>query len=304
MNYREEYKGVHPIVPTAFRADGRLDVESQGRLIDHMAAVGCHGVAILGFLGEAHKLSSEERRKVIEVAREHAGKHMKVLVGVRAFGAAGAIEQAREARDLGADSVFVAPIGVQNDAVLLDFYKTVAEGANLPVMIHDYPESFGTVISPQVIIRLANEVEGIIGVKLEEPPVLVKLSQILDAAPQMAILGGLGGVYYLEELMRGAVGIMTGFAYPEVLVDIYQRFTSGDLDGATAVFDRHIPLIRYEFQNKIGLAFRKHTYRMRGIIESDHIRAPGLALDARSRSELEGLIKRVGLSLDAPAPVA
>lgn len=304
MKFREEYKGVHPIVPTAFRDDGSLDVESQGRLIEHMDAVGSHGVAILGFLGEAHKLSGEERRKVIEVTRQRAGKHMKVLVGVRAFGAAGAIEQAHEARDLGADSVFVAPLGVQNDAVLFDFYKAVAEGANLPVMIHDYPDQFGTVISPQLIIRLANEVENIVGIKLEEPPVLVKLSQILDAAPHMAILGGLGGVYYLEELMRGAAGIMTGFAYPEVLVDIYRRFSSGDVDGATAVFDRHIPLIRYEFQNKIGLAFRKHTYRKRGIIESDHIRAPGMALDARSRAELEGLIKRVGLSLDAPAPVA
>lgn len=304
MKFREEYKGVHPIVPTAFRDDGSLDVESQGRLIDHMAAVGSHGVAILGFLGEAHKLSSEERRKVIEVTRERAGKHMKVLVGVRAFGAASAIEQALEARDLGADSVFVAPLGVQNDTVLFDFYKRVAEGSNLPVMIHDYPDSFGTIISPQLIIRLATEVEGIVGIKLEEPPVLVKLSQILDAAPHMAILGGLGGMYYLEELMRGAAGIMTGFAFPEVLVDIYQRFRNGDVDGATTVFDRHIPLIRYEFQNRIGLAFRKHTYRMRGIIESDHIRAPRMALDSRSRAELEGLIKRVGLSLDAPAPIA
>lgn len=155
-----------------------------------------------------------------------------------------------------------------------------------------------------MIIHLANEVEGIVDVKLEEPPVLVKLSQILDSVPEMAILGGLGGVYYLEELLCGAAGIMTGFAYPEVLVDIYRRFASGDLDGAAAVFDRYIPLIRYEFQNKISLAFRKHVYRMRGIIESDHIRAPGMALDTRSRSEFEGLIKRVGLSLNAPAPVA
>lgn len=302
MTFREEYRGVHPIVPTPFRADGSLDEASLGRLIDHMAGVGSHGVAILGFLGEAHKLSSAERRKVVQVTRERAGRHMKVLVGVRAFGAAGAIEQAQEARELGADCVFVAPLGVQNDAVLFDFYRTVAERSNVPVMIHDYPESFGTVLSPQLIIRLANEVEGIVGIKLEEPPVLVKLSQILDAAPQLAVLGGLGGVYYLEELLRGAAGIMTGFAYPEVLVDIFERFTSGDVDGATAVFDRHIPLIRYEFQNKIGLAFRKYAYRMRGIIESDHIRAPGMALDDRSRAELEGLIKRVGLSLSASAP--
>lgn len=106
MDHRHEYRGVHPIVPTAFDDDGSLDLESQGRLIEYMGRVGSSGVAILGFLGEAHKLSSAERRRVIEVTREHAGPEMKVLVGVRAHGAAGAIEQSLEAKELGADAVF------------------------------------------------------------------------------------------------------------------------------------------------------------------------------------------------------
>lgn len=304
MDHRHEYRGVHPIVPTAFREDGSLDLDSQRRLIDHIAAAGSHGVAILGFLGEAHKLSTAERRQVIAATRERLRPGMKLLVGVRAHGAAGAVEQALEAKDLGADAVFVAPIDVQNDGVLFDFYRSVADRSGVPVMIHDYPEHFGTTLSPQLIARLGNEVEGIVGIKLEEPPVLVKLSQVLDAAPQLAVLGGLGGVYCLEELQRGAAGIMTGFAFPEVLVDIYERFANGDRDGATAVFDRYMPLIRYEFQNKIGLAFRKHVYRTQGIIESDHIRAPGMKLDERSRAELEALIARVGLHLGASTEVA
>src|SRR5690606_15657185 len=130
---------------------------------------------------------------------------------------------------------------------------------------------FGTTISAALTERLANEVAIIVGIKLEERPVLVKLSQVLDAAPQLAVLGVLGGMFCVEELERGAAGIMTGFSFPEVLVDIYQRFTSGDHAGATAVFDKNMPLIRYEFQPRIGLAFRKHVYKSRGIIESDHI---------------------------------
>src|SRR5690606_24287810 len=152
-----------------------------------------------------------------------------------------------------------------------DFYRSVADRSGVPVMIHDYPEHFGTTLSPQLIARLGNEVEGIVGIKLEEPPVLVKTSAVLDAAPQLAVLGGLGGVYFLEELQRGAVGIMTGFAYPEVLLEIWQRFTAGDHLGAAEVFDRHCPLLRYEFQPKIGLAFRKHVYKTRGIFASDFI---------------------------------
>ena len=291
-------KGVYPILPTPFTPDGQLDHPSLKRLIDYMADIGAHGVAILGFMGEAHKLSTEEKRAVIQTVTTQSANRLQVMVGVRAFGAADAIEQARVAKEYGADAVFVAPIDIQNDDVLYEYYRNVAEHTQLPVMIHDFPESFRTILSANLIARLGNEVSNVVGVKLEEQPVLNKLSQILETAPDMAIFGGLGGEYYLEELQRGARGIMTGFAFPEVLLAIYRCHTKGDHTGAERIFDKYCPLIRYEFQPKIGLAYRKHIYKARGIFESDFIRSPGLTLDKRSRQELEGLIKRVGLSLE------
>jgi hypothetical protein len=129
---------------------------------------------------------------------------------------------------------------------------------------------------------------------VEDPPVLQKLSRILELAPgTIDVFGGLGGEYFLEELQRGAKGIMTGFAFPEVLVGIHRAFTAGDEARATELFDRYCTLIRYEFQPKIGLAFRKHIYRRRGIIDSTHVRKPGMTLDARTEAELEAIIDRV-----------
>lgn len=289
--------GVYPILPTPFSDTGEVDEISMRCLIDYMLAIGVQGVAILGFMGEAHKLSGEERRKVIRAVSEQSAGRLQVMVGVRAFGTAGAIEQAVEAKDYGADAVFVAPIEIQNDAVLFDFYRQVAERSEIPVMLHDFPESFSTTLSPELIARLSNEVHGIFGIKLEDPPVLVKLSQILDQVPEMLVFGGLGGEYFIEELQRGARGIMTGFAFPEVLLHIYRQFKDGNQIGAATTFDHYCSLIRYEFQPKIGLAFRKHVYKKRGIFKSDFIRPPGLRLDERSRKELENLIKRVGLDL-------
>lgn len=294
--YTGPLQGVHPIVPTAFGANGSLDEASQRRLVDYLVATGVHGVAILGFLGEAHKLTSAERRQVIGAVTDQAAGRLQVLVGVRALGTAGTIEQAQEAAELGADAVFAAPIGVQSDAALYAHYRDLAAHAGLPVMIHDYPDSFGVRLSADLIVRLATEVPGIVGVKAEDPPVLVKLSAILAGAPHLAVHGGLGGVYFLEELQRGAAGIMTGFAFPEVLLDIYDRFTGGDEAGAAAVFDRHASLLRYEFQPSIGLAFRKHAYVRRGVFTSDHIRAPGARLDDVSRSEFEAVVARAGLT--------
>lgn len=292
-------QGVFPILPTPFTDHGAIDEVSLRRLIDFELEVGVHGLSILGFMGEAHKLSLAERRRVIAAVVDQAGGRIPTWVGVRAFGAAGAIEQAREAQDLGAQAVFVAPIGVQNDAVLFQFYQAVANAIDIPVVIHDFPESFITTLSPDLIARMAREIEGVDYIKLEEQPVLTKLSRIRDlAAGHIGIFGGLGGEYFLEELQRGSNGIMTGFAFPEVLVGVYEAFRRGNHAEAAALFDRYVPLIRYEFQPKIGLAFRKFVYQRRGIIDSTFVRPPGGTLDERTRTELTALINRVGLSVD------
>ena len=250
-------------------------------------------------MGEAHRLSNAERKQVVATVVDQAGGSFPTWVGVLAFGAAGAIEQAREAQELGAQGVFVAPIGVQNDQVIFDYYASVADALDIPVAIHDFPESFRTILSPELIVRMADKIAGVSYIKLEDYPVLAKMSRIQRLAPDsIGIFGGLGGVYFLEELQRGSRGVMTGFAFPEVLVDVYEAFRVGDSGRAAALFDRYVPLIRYEFQPKIGLAYRKFVYHRRGIIDSTFIRPPGLQIDDYTRAELMAIIERVGFNLD------
>jgi 4-hydroxy-tetrahydrodipicolinate synthase len=297
-----ELHGVLPILPTPFTDDGAFDSVSMRRLIDFELEVGVHGVSVLGFMGEAHRLSGAERQQVVTASVEQAAGAFPTWVGVLAFGAAGAIEQAREAQELGAAGVFVAPISVQNDQAIFDYYGAVAEAIDIPVAIHDFPESFQTVLSADLIARIGNEIDNVQYIKLEDYPVLAKLSRVRELAPDaIGIFGGLGGVYFLEELQRGSRGIMTGFSFPEVLVAVYEAFRAGDEARAAALFDRYVTLIRYEFQPKIGLGYRKFVYQRRGIIASTFIRPPGMQIDAYTEGELTAVIERVGLSLDAGA---
>ena len=195
--------------------------------------------------------------------------------------------------------MFVAPPPIQSDQAIFDYYADVAEAVEIPIAIHDFPESFKTILSAELIARMGNEIEGVGYIKLEDYPVLEKMSRIHEHAPDaIGIFGGLGGMYFLEELQRGSRGIMTGFAWPEVLVGVYEAFRSGDVAGAAAIFDRYVPLIRYEFQPKIGLAYRKHVYRERGIIDTTFIRPPGMQIGDYTRAELTAAIERVGFSLD------
>ena len=111
----------------------------------------------------------------------------------------------------------------------------------------------------------------------------------------MSLFGGLGGSFLLEELARGAVGTMTGFAYPEVLVEIYRRMSAGDTGGAREVFYRWMPLIRYENQPGIGLSVRKHIMMRRGLLDTATVRPPGPSIDAETQKELDELLGSLDL---------
>ncbi len=193
----------------------------------------------------------------------------------------------------------MAPPPIQSDQAIFDYYASVAEAVEIPIAIHDFPESFKTILSAELIARMGNEIEGVRYIKLEDYPALEKMSRIQEHAPDaIGIFGGLGGMYFLEELQRGSHGIMTGFSWPEVLVSVYNAFRSGDVAGAAAIFDRYVPLIRYEFQPRIGLAYRKHVYHERGIIDTTFIRPPGMQICDYTRAELTAAIERVGFSLN------
>lgn len=290
-------QGVFTICPTPFAADGVVDEASIATLVEFQIEAGVAGLAILGFLGELHKLSGVERQQVIRAFVAQAAGRVPVWVGVRALGIAGAIEQAREAESMGAAAVFVAPLDKAGDAQQFEYYRLVAQAVSIPVVIHDFPDSFGTEISAELVARLGRE-GGVHMIKMEEPPVGPKISRILSLAEgRMKVFGGLGGVYFLEELERGAAGTMTGFAFPEILVRIYRHYAAGDVAAAAATFDRYCPLIRYEFQPKLGLALRKYTYVKRGVIANDFVRAPGMRMDPITARELEATVARVGLSL-------
>lgn len=89
------------------------------------------------------------------------------------------------------------------------------------------------------------------------------------------------------------MGAMTGFAYPEMLVQVVNRHLAGDVDGAEDLFDAYLPMVRYEQQLGLGLAIRKEVLRRRGVIASAKVRAPGPVLTARDSEELTRMMSRL-----------
>src|SRR5882672_8957339 len=148
-------------------------------------------------------------------------------------------------------------------------------------------------MEPLLLARIARVVPRARTIKLEDPPTPFKIAKIRQAAQglEVSIFGGLGGVFLLEELMAGASGAMTGFAYPEILVEIVKAYRSGNLDQAADVFYRNVALMRFEFQEGIGMAIRKEVLRRRGVLAHAAIRAPGATLDQTTRDALERVMQ-------------
>ena len=287
--------GVCTIALTPFTEEGDLDEESIESLSDFYVDSGVHGVTVLGIMGEAHKLSDTERQAVTERYVSAVGGRVPVVVGCSAVATKVVVERAREAEAAGAKAVMVAPPNNQRNLDLVfEHYRRVAQAVSVPVVV----VNTGVVMPATFLARVVEKIEGCRYVKLEEAPTTIKISSLLEKIEtEVGVFGGLGGMYFYEELARGAVGIMTGFAYPHVLVETYRRFVEGEKREAQEYFFRYLPLIRFEAQLGVGgVGIRKEILKLRGVISSSHVRFPAPALDEETLRELEDLVEVLGLA--------
>lgn len=288
------FEGVYSVLPTPFKAGGDVDFESLARVVELAVAAGVNGVTVLGVTGEVSRLSERERLQMVEAVAHKGAGRARVVAGASADGLRAAIEFGREAQARGASAIMVSPPRMPklNSEAVVAHYRSLAEAVDLPIVVQDYPPVCGFAMEPALLARIVREVPAARAVKLEDPPTPFKTARILLAAgdTKIDILGGLGGVFLLEELLAGASGVMTGFAYPEVLVKVVALFRAGQRDEAADLFYRFVPLMRFEFQEGIGLAIRKEIYRRRGALSDNSTRAPGPTLDEATRAALDRVL--------------
>jgi 4-hydroxy-tetrahydrodipicolinate synthase len=294
-------KGVYLITVTPFTDTGALDLPSTDRMVDFCLEKGVTGLTVLGIMGEATKLTMEESRAFVQRVLARVAGKVPVVVGASAPGFAAMKELTQSVMDLGASGVMVAPPpSVRTDDQIVQYFDMVNEtlGPKVPWVLQDHPVSTTVQMSTPVILRILKNSPTCVMLKHEDWPGLAKLSAIRAASDKgelqrVSILTGNGGGLFLpEEMTRGADGAMTGFAYPEMMVDVVAAHARGDRARAHDLFDAYLPLARYEQQAGIGLAVRKHLFQQRGVIASAFIRKPGPRLSAQDVDDIAFLVKR------------
>lgn len=286
------YRGVFPVVPTPFNADGTLDLEGQKRVLDFMIDAGSDGLCILANFSEQFVLSDDERELLARTCLEHVAGRVPVIVTTTHFSTDVCIARSLRAQELGAAMVMAMPpyhgatLRV-SEAAVGEFYRRLSAALRIPVMVQDAPMA-GTPMSAAFLARLAQETENIRYFKIEVPGAAVKLRELIKLGGA-AIEGPWDGeeaITLLPDLHAGATGAMTGGAYPDGIRTILDAWEQGDQELAAQRYAQWLPLINYE-NRQGGILTAKALMLAGGVIACDAPRHPFPAMHPAVR---EGLL--------------
>ena len=298
-------EGVYTVLPTPFDRYGDFDSESLRRVIDLFIEDGVSGFTALGVTSEVARISDRERHAILDATMEHTNGRVPVIVGATGDGLDTCLDYCEDAKTAGAAGVMVSPPRMPklNSSYVRRHFATIAEQFDYAIVVQDFPPISGYHMEASLLVDLCREIPSARTIKLEDAPTPHKIARIrkmedrlgLDTDITINIFGGLGGGYLIEELISGANGAMTGFAYPKLLVETVSKWNAGRHDEAADFFYRHVPLMRFEFQPGIGMAIRKEILKRRGALSHAGIRAPGAELDEPTKASLDRVLKWLDL---------
>ncbi|MFT7722451.1 MAG: dihydrodipicolinate synthase family protein [Roseateles sp.] len=292
------YRGVFPVVPTIFNADGTLDLPGQLRCVDFMIDAGSHGLCILANFSEQFVLSDAERETLTRAILGHVAGRVPVIVTTTHYATQICIERSRLAESLGAAMVMVMPPyhGATyrvSEAQIEGFYQRLSDAIGIPIMIQDAPVA-GTPLPVPLLARMAANIANVKYFKLEMPQAASKMRELIRVGGA-AIEGPWDGeeaITLLADLDAGATGAMTGGAFPDGIRRIFDAFHAGDRETAVAEYGRWLPLINYE-NRQGGILTAKALMKEGGVIRCDAPRHPFPEMSPEVRAGLLDAARRL-----------
>lgn len=289
---KQKIEGIVPILITPFDESGRIDEDSLRRLIDFNIEGGVHGLGVaLG--SEIFKLNEAERDLVTRVVVDHVRGRVPVIINSGASGTDLAVQYSKAAEAAGADALMVIPPHFMpaSAAEIVDYYRTIDAAVGIPVILQDIPQA---PVPPAMALRLAESCRNITHIKVETFPITTKVAEMAaGVGDKLAIFGGAGGSYFIEEMRRGAIGTMPFCSQPAAFVATWDRFRAGDEAGARRVFDANIMAV-----NRLGaqggdLFYHVHKQLLvrLGIIRTAHVRSPTIVVDPTTQREIDELLE-------------
>ena len=284
------YKGIWPVAPTPFSADGVVDYEGMIRVFDCMIDQGVDGICILANFSEQFLISDAEREQLTRVCLEHAGERIPLIVTISHFATDIAVTRAKFAKQLGAEAVMMmAPYhGALLKGTAEQTYEQLARvgDVGIPIMIQDAPLS-GVELPVDFLIRVAKTINMVKMFKIECAGAAAKLRVLVDegGAAIEAPFDGEEAITLLADLDAGARGSMTSALIPDLIRPVIFAHMEGRRDEAVEGYSRLLPVINHE-NRQCGFRAAKEAMVEGGVIKSAFCRHPIAPLHPQTRQAL------------------
>jgi 4-hydroxy-tetrahydrodipicolinate synthase len=289
-----DLKGVIPPATTPFDAAGEMVLSDAGRQVEWLIENGAHGVAVGGSTGEGHTLGIEEFRDLVEAAISSAAGRIPVIAGIITDSTRDAVRRGLAVRDLGAAALQVTPVHYlfrPDDDSMVEHFRTLAGETGQKIIIYNVVP--WTYLSPALLLRIMDEVPGVIGVKQSAGDLKLLADLMADAKPGNLIFSAVDALMYPSYAL-GAHGSIAAIlsAAPRPSVELWEAVRGGDHARAHQL---HLALLRLwnalmpHDNLPASTKFAQHVQGCPSGLARQPMPMPGAEHQARIRAALEGL---------------
>ncbi|HEV2120033.1 MAG TPA: 4-hydroxy-tetrahydrodipicolinate synthase [Candidatus Bathyarchaeia archaeon] len=238
-------EGIWTPIPTPLTKRGKVDTDVTGRLVDFHIESGIDGLLPLGTSGEFALLQKEERKALVNTVVEQADGRVPVVAGVSDPSIENVVELSEDAKEAGADAVIATPpyYFTTTDEGHYQHFKTISESIDLPLMIYNIPEWTHSLVTPEIVQRLADE-NLVVGMKYTEYNFLNLIRFLRASRNKIAIFAGSDAMAY-SNLEFGGAGAIIGSANvaPKLASKIFDDYKKGNLSEAREAQEKLLPVI-------------------------------------------------------------
>jgi 4-hydroxy-tetrahydrodipicolinate synthase len=293
----QQLRGILTALPTPFAANGSIDESALRALVDRSIDGGVHGVVVNGSTGEFTALTTDERRRAVEIVVDQAGARVPVVAQTGAASTAEAVALSKHAETAGADVVMALTPYYESlsEGEIKNYFRTVAGSVDLPVMLYNIPGLTGIDLLPDTVGALAREVENIQYVKNSSSDMSQSAQLIHHHGDVVSTFVG-WDTLLLASLVEGAAGFTAGTAniVPTELVAVWDAVQGGKIAEARQAWDRVFPVIDAITQAPFNAAIK-------GVLDALGFpvgvpRAPLAPLDPSTATRINGLVSSMRLA--------
>ena len=290
------FNGVFPILQMPFNQAGQIIFEDLRAEVEYAIRAGVHGLGI-AYGSEVNKLDDHERDEVLSTVVDQANGRVKVVMNTGAPSTVQTIHYTRAAKVLGADAVMIAPPAIAGIPTPLfrQHFVHISESTDIPIYMQDMT---GAAMSPALLADLSQANENLCYAKIETLPTPNRFSETAElSGDNLSMFGGANGVFFIEEMRRGAKGTMQGIALCDIVRKTWDFFQAGDEITAESLWNHYQPLVKlYTLAEGQLYWVAKEILKRRGVFTEAYPRLPAVTPDAGIYRELDALIERLGVA--------